>query len=148
MGDVVGESPALRAVLKKVRPPKQDASAFDVLVREVRRQRPKADLKLIERAYQMAEAAHDGQVRKSGDLFISHPLAVATIVAELGLDETTVAAALLHDAVEDTELLVLSKDSFARLLAANPKLEEHIHRTLEMRRHDAEGKYRTTAPTA
>ena len=94
----------VKAVLKKVRPPKQDASAFDVLVREVRRQRPKADMKLIERAYQMAEAAHDGQVRRSGDLFISHPLAVAGIVAELGLDETTVAAALLHDAVEDTEL--------------------------------------------
>ncbi len=51
-------------------------------------------------------------------------------------------------AVEDTELLVLSKDSFARLLAGSPKLEEHIHRTLEMRRHEAEGKYETTAPSS
>lgn len=50
-------------------------------------------------------------------------------------------------AVEDTELLVLSKESFARLLASNSKLEQHIHRTLEMRRHEAEGKYRTTAPS-
>lgn len=49
-------------------------------------------------------------------------------------------------AVEDTELLVLSKDSFAVLLASNPKLEEHIHRTLELRRSEAEGKYQTTTP--
>ncbi len=49
-------------------------------------------------------------------------------------------------AVEDTELLVLSKASFAALLASNPKLEEHIHRTLELRREEAEGKYRTTEP--
>ncbi len=47
-------------------------------------------------------------------------------------------------AVEDTELLVLSKESFAALLASNPKLEEHIHRTLELRRSEAEGKYQTT----
>lgn len=49
-------------------------------------------------------------------------------------------------AIEDTELLVLSKQSFAALLASNPKLEQHIHRTLELRREEAEGKYRTTAP--
>lgn len=52
------------------------------------------------------------------------------------------------EAVEDTELLVLSKTSFASLLASNPELERHIHRTLEARRTDAESKYRTTAPTA
>jgi CRP/FNR family transcriptional regulator, cyclic AMP receptor protein len=50
-------------------------------------------------------------------------------------------------AVEDTELLVLSKQSFAALLASNPKLEEHIHRTLELRRTEAESKYETTAPS-
>ena len=50
-------------------------------------------------------------------------------------------------AVEDTELLVLSKQSFAVLLASNPKLEEHIHRTLELRRSEAESKYETTAPS-
>ena len=49
-------------------------------------------------------------------------------------------------AIEDTELLVLSKRSFAALLASNPELEQHIHRTLELRRTEAEGKYRTTAP--
>lgn len=50
-------------------------------------------------------------------------------------------------AVEDTELLVLSKQSFAALLKSNPKLEQHVHHTLEMRRNEAEGKYRTTAPS-
>ncbi len=50
-------------------------------------------------------------------------------------------------AVQDTELLVLSKQSFAALLASNPKLEEHIHRTLELRRSEAESKYETTAPS-
>lgn len=52
------------------------------------------------------------------------------------------------EAAEDTELLVLSKTSFANLLASNPDLERHIHRTLEARRTDAESKYRTTAPAS
>ncbi len=95
----------VKKVLKKVRPPRQPSiSAIENLLREVRRQRAKADIKFIERAYEMAERAHQGQLRKSGDPFIVHPLGVAGIVASLGLDETTVAAALLHDAVEDTHL--------------------------------------------
>ncbi|MBW3643039.1 MAG: HD domain-containing protein, partial [Actinobacteria bacterium] len=57
---------------------------------------------MISRAYAVAANAHHGQVRNSGDDYIHHPLAVAMIVAELGLDDVTVAAALLHDAVEDT----------------------------------------------
>ncbi|MCB1005024.1 MAG: bifunctional (p)ppGpp synthetase/guanosine-3',5'-bis(diphosphate) 3'-pyrophosphohydrolase, partial [Acidimicrobiales bacterium] len=63
---------------------------------------PKASTAMVERAYAQAAGAHDGQFRKSGDAYITHPLAVATIVAELGLDEDTIAAALLHDSVEDT----------------------------------------------
>ncbi len=62
----------------------------------------KADLEMVRRAYRAAEEAHAGQVRLSGDAYITHPLAVATVVAELGLDDVSVAAALLHDAVEDT----------------------------------------------
>ena len=62
----------------------------------------KADLSVIERAYSVAERAHGGQLRKSGDPYITHPLAVATILAELGMTPTTLAAALLHDTVEDT----------------------------------------------
>jgi GTP diphosphokinase / guanosine-3',5'-bis(diphosphate) 3'-diphosphatase len=64
---------------------------------------PKADLALLQRAYDVAEAKHDGQKRKSGDPYITHPLAVATILAELGMDTTTLVAALLHDTVEDTD---------------------------------------------
>ncbi|QGG95157.1 RelA/SpoT family protein [Actinomarinicola tropica] len=58
----------------------------------------------ITRAFEIARDAHVGQTRMSGEPYITHPLAVARIVAELGLDETTIAAALLHDAVEDTGL--------------------------------------------
>jgi guanosine-3',5'-bis(diphosphate) 3'-pyrophosphohydrolase len=63
---------------------------------------PKATTGLITRAYDFADAAHRGQVRKSGEPYITHPVAVAKICAEFGLDDVTIAAALLHDAVEDT----------------------------------------------
>jgi GTP pyrophosphokinase len=63
---------------------------------------PRADLRLLRQAYEVAERHHRGQLRKSGEPFITHPLAVATILAELGMDTTTLAAALLHDTVEDT----------------------------------------------
>src|SRR5687767_8937121 len=64
---------------------------------------PKADLGLLQRAYDVAEAKHAGQKRKSGDPYITHPLAVATILANLGMDTTTLVAALLHDTIEDTD---------------------------------------------
>ena len=67
-----------------------------------RQSHPKADLALLQRAYDVAEAAHATQKRKSGDPYITHPLAVAQICAELGMDTTTLVAALLHDTVEDT----------------------------------------------
>src|SRR5689334_4967338 len=59
---------------------------------------------LITRAYDRAKSVHTGQVRKSGEAYIHHPIAVARIVADLGLDDVTIAAALLHDSVEDTGL--------------------------------------------
>jgi GTP diphosphokinase / guanosine-3',5'-bis(diphosphate) 3'-diphosphatase len=77
--------------------------ALDPLFRIIRDNHPKADLGLIERAYKRAERLHAGQVRKSGDAFITHPLAVTTILAELGMTEATLCAALLHDTVEDTD---------------------------------------------
>ncbi|RBY76721.1 GTP pyrophosphokinase [Geodermatophilus sp. TF02-6] len=67
-----------------------------------RQSHPKADLALLQRAYDVADAAHAGQKRKSGDPYITHPLAVATVLAGLGMDTTTLVAALLHDTVEDT----------------------------------------------
>lgn len=76
---------------------------LEPLLRTVRTTHPRADLGVIERAYDVAERAHAGQMRKSGDPYITHPLAVATILAELGMTPPTLAAALLHDTVEDTE---------------------------------------------
>ncbi|MDI6097998.1 HD domain-containing protein [Actinoplanes sp. NEAU-A12] len=61
-----------------------------------------ADVAILRRSYQIAESMHRGQFRKSGDPYITHPLAVAQICAELGMDTTTLVAALLHDTVEDT----------------------------------------------
>jgi GTP pyrophosphokinase len=65
---------------------------------------PKASTEVIERAFELAARAHDNQMRKSGEPYIRHPVAVATIVARQGLDEVTIAGALLHDAVEDTDV--------------------------------------------
>jgi len=62
----------------------------------------KGDTALIEQAFEVARVAHADQVRRSGEPYIAHPLGVAMILADLGLDDVTIAAALLHDAVEDT----------------------------------------------
>ncbi|WP_148575006.1 RelA/SpoT family protein [Nocardioides caldifontis] len=75
---------------------------LEPLFRAVRANHPKADLALLERAYVTAEKLHRGQRRKSGEPYITHPLAVTTILAELGMTEPTLVAALLHDTVEDT----------------------------------------------
>ena len=76
------------------------------VLQSFRRRHPKASTALITKAFEVARQAHSSQTRKSGEGYINHPLAVAKIVADIGLDETTVAAALLHDAVEDTELTI------------------------------------------
>jgi len=76
---------------------------LEPLIKTVRATHPKVDVRLIERAYEVAAHHHREQKRKSGDPYITHPLAVATILAELGMQEATLAAALLHDTVEDTE---------------------------------------------
>ena len=78
------------------------SAVLDPLFRIVRSNHPKADTALLERAYRIAERYHEGQARKSGDPYITHPLAVATILAELGMTEPVLVAALLHDTVEDT----------------------------------------------
>jgi GTP pyrophosphokinase len=79
------------------------APTLEPLLQAVRTNHPKSDLSVLSRAYETAEKAHRGQQRKSGDPYITHPVAVATILAELGFDGATLAAALLHDTVEDTE---------------------------------------------
>ncbi|MFC6697547.1 RelA/SpoT family protein [Nocardioides daphniae] len=75
---------------------------LEPLFRAVRTNHPKADLALLERAYRTAERLHAPQKRKSGDPYITHPLAVTTILAEIGMTEPVLVAALLHDTVEDT----------------------------------------------
>ncbi|MGB1506203.1 MAG: RelA/SpoT family protein [Acidimicrobiales bacterium] len=74
------------------------------LLAEFTRHHPKDSTELIERAFTIADGAHAGQRRKSGEPYIRHPVAVATVVAQQGLDDVTIAAALLHDAVEDTSV--------------------------------------------
>jgi guanosine-3',5'-bis(diphosphate) 3'-pyrophosphohydrolase len=75
---------------------------LEPLFRAVRTNHAKADLELLERAYLTAERLHASQSRKSGDPYITHPLAVTTILADIGMTEPTLVAALLHDTVEDT----------------------------------------------
>ena len=82
------------------------------LIKVVKLNHPKSDYQVIDRAYRTAEKYHEGQKRKSGEDYITHPLAVARILADLGSGPATISAALLHDTVEDTEysLEMLKKD--------------------------------------
>ncbi|MDO4259394.1 MAG: bifunctional (p)ppGpp synthetase/guanosine-3',5'-bis(diphosphate) 3'-pyrophosphohydrolase [Actinomycetaceae bacterium] len=82
------------------------APEIEPLIRALRANHPKADVSVIERAYATAERHHEGQFRKSGEPYITHPVAVATILAEMGMTTPTLVAALLHDTVEDTDYTV------------------------------------------
>ena len=81
-----------------------DAPDHRYVLAEYVRQHPGADTSVLERAYAMAERAHLGQTRKSGEPYIAHPVAVTAILAEYGMDEATLVAGFLHDTVEDTEI--------------------------------------------
>ncbi|MEA4853558.1 MAG: bifunctional (p)ppGpp synthetase/guanosine-3',5'-bis(diphosphate) 3'-pyrophosphohydrolase [Christensenella sp.] len=90
----------------------------------------------VEKAFQMAEHAHAGQLRHSGEPFFTHPLAVADIIADLGLDNTTIIAGILHDAVEDTLLTVedISREfnpEIAKLVDGVTKLKNYEFKTRE-----------------
>jgi len=102
---------------------------LDNLIRTVRANHPRGDLPVIERAYAVAREKHSGQVRQSGEPYITHPLAVAQILAELGLGPRAIAAALLHDTVEDTgyalaELTAEFGDEVAMLVDGVTKLDK------------------------
>ena len=77
---------------------------YQELVKSVKKYHPSTDLTMIEKAYQVAKAAHKDQVRKSGEPYIIHPLCVGIILADLELDKESIAAGLLHDVVEDTSM--------------------------------------------
>jgi len=92
---------------------------LEPLSRTIRATHPKADIRMVERAYEVAAHCHRDQKRKSGDPYITHPLAVATILAELGMNTDTICAALLHDTVEDTPYtLVELRGEFGEDVAA------------------------------
>ena len=105
----------------------QHREAFEQLVAEVAAYNPEVDRDLLERAYVFACRAHETQQRRSGEAFILHPLGVARILAELRRDDVTLAAALIHDVVEDTEVSIEEVradfgDEIARLVEGVTKL--------------------------
>jgi guanosine-3',5'-bis(diphosphate) 3'-pyrophosphohydrolase len=94
---------SLRTLLPRIFSRAQPTGSVDRLIKTAKMHHPKSDISIIERAYTAAELAHRGQLRKSGEPYITHPVAVAQILADLGIGPKTLAAALLHDTVEDTE---------------------------------------------
>ncbi len=120
----------VRARLARIGTSKQSGNpVLEPLFRTVRANHPKADLALLARAYDTAERFHAGQMRKSGDPYITHPLAVTTILADIGMTEPTLVAALLHDTVEDTaytlaELRTDFGDEVAALVDGVTKLDK------------------------
>ena len=101
--------------------------SIDTILETVKGYQPNADTDLIQRAYELANAAHSGQKRISGEDYIIHPLAVAKILTELQIDDITISAAILHDVVEDTthtlkEMRELFGDEVAMLIDGVTKL--------------------------
>ena len=81
----------------------QNQELYESMLQTVQRYSPAADMNVVKKAYAYANHKHEGQKRKSGEPYIIHPLAVAEIVSEIGLDTDAIAAALLHDCLEDTD---------------------------------------------
>ncbi|OKL47716.1 bifunctional (p)ppGpp synthetase/guanosine-3',5'-bis(diphosphate) 3'-pyrophosphohydrolase [Boudabousia liubingyangii] len=102
-GSVVPGSRVRSSLLRFGSRKRTTAPEIEPLVRALKAHHPKADIELVERAYARAAELHKEQKRKSGEPYITHPVAVATILAELGMTTTTLAAALMHDTVEDTD---------------------------------------------
>lgn len=80
----------------------ENTERMEIFLEELLQKNPNYDIERIEKAYRKAEEIHEGQMRKSGEDYLTHPMAVAQILADLGMDENTIIAGLLHDAVEDT----------------------------------------------
>ncbi len=87
-------------------PPEPGAHSIEDVIVEATRQRPNFNVGLVQRAHEVAAAAHEGQLRASGEPYISHPVEVAHYLASLQMDAETIAAALLHDVPEDTDLAI------------------------------------------
>ena len=102
---------------------------YEKLIKMIRKYHPSDDISMIEKAYRIAYKAHDGQLRKSGEPYIIHPVCVCIILAELELDKETIVAGMLHDVVEDTvmtseELAAEFGDEVALLVDGVTKLTQ------------------------
>ena len=104
---------------------------YDSMVQAIRRHMPGANMTLIDKAVEYANAKHQYQKRKDGSPYIIHPLAVAEIVAEMGLDTDAILGALLHDCIEDTDA---SHDDIAKLF--NPTVAELVEGVTKLTRVD------------
>ena len=100
-GSQAGESGGFRGRFARLAGPRSGKPELEPVIRTLRRYHPKADTRTLERAYEMAEYLHRDQKRRSGEPYITHPVAVASILADLGMPASTLSAALLHDTVED-----------------------------------------------
>ncbi len=120
---------------------------YNELITSVKKYHPSADISMIEKAYTIAKNAHEGQVRKSGEPYIIHPLCVAIILADLELDKETIVAGILHDVVEDTvmtneeirkefgsevELLVDGVTKLGQLSYSHDKVDEQAENLRKM----------------
>ena len=122
-------SSTLRRLMPRVFSRASAPDCLSKLLRTVRGNHPKSDLSIITEAYRVAEHAHRDQTRRSGEPYITHPIAVAQILADLGVTPPVVAAALLHDTVEDTdytleELTEQFGDEIALLVDGVTKLDK------------------------
>jgi GTP pyrophosphokinase len=126
---VASQGSSLRRLVPRIFSRAPRVNDLDNLIRTVRANHPRGDLPIIEHAYRVAKEKHEGQFRQSGEPYITHPLAVAQILAELGLGPRAIAAALLHDTVEDTgyalsELTEEFGDEVAMLVDGVTKLDK------------------------
>ena len=124
-----GALAALRNRLPRIFTRPVEGTGIADVIRSAKASHPKLDFSIVERAYQVAEKAHQGQTRKSGDPYITHPVAVAQLLADLGIGPAGLAAALLHDTVEDTDysleqLKVDFGDEIAMLVDGVTKLDK------------------------
>src|SRR5690606_8420247 len=102
MAEKAAEKPAVQTQNEEVA--SKPIKVLNDLLERITSYYPNADLEMIKKAYEMSEKAHEGQIRRSGEAYISHPLSVAGILTELKMDMATIATGLLHDTVEDTTL--------------------------------------------
>ena len=117
--------PTVTRVLPWRRHSQPPAMEVQEIIEQYRRFHPKRPTDAITEAYRIAAGSHKGQLRRSGEPYITHPLAVAGIVARYGMDDVTICAALLHDAVEDTVLTLDEVEERLRRRGARDRRRRH-----------------------